>query len=357
MKRKYVYFIGTFTFLCLLLILIFFIGHQTEADAKEDIQVETPSFLSYISGTGIIEPASGNIVISSPLHRLVEKIDVKINDHVQRGDVLFQLYNQDLLANLKTRQKKYEESLSNLHKIETLPRKEDLRIAQETLNREQALFNQSVTEYCLGRKRARRKEDKCLNVYKYQQAEARFLEAQAQFDKVKAGASSSELKIAQTEVEQAKADIESLETEIEETYIKSPIDGTVLQIKIHEGEILDPGKAAMTVGNVEELNLRVAIDQFNEARFHPNCPAVAFRQGDIKTEFPLKFLHIEPFMVPKKYLTNELQERVDTQTFEILYQIEKTDARLFIGEQMDVYIYVDKAGGDCSDLPTLNREK
>ena len=133
-----------------------------------------------------------------------------------------------------------------------------------------------------------------------------------------------------------------MEAEIERTYIKSPIDGTVLQIKIHEGETSDPSKTAIILGNIDELNLRVSIDQFNEPRFHPDCPAVAFRQGDTTTEFPLKFIHIEPFMVPKKYLTNELHEKVDTQVFEILYRIEKNNSHLFIGEQMDVYIYDQK---------------
>jgi hypothetical protein len=67
----------------------------------------------------------------------------------------------------------------------------------------------------------------------------------------------------------------------------------------------------------------------------------SFKQGDATTEFSLKFLSLEPFMIPEKYLTNELHEKVDTQVFEVLYRIEKNDAHLFIGEQMDVYIYVD----------------
>ena len=184
-----------------------------------------------------------------------------------------------------------------------------------------------------------KREDKCISIYKYQQAEAEYLAAQAQFEKVKAGAWPPDIKIAQDEVEQAKADVEATEAELERTYVKSPIDGTVLQIKIHEGETSDPSKTAIILGNINEFNLRVGIDQFNESRFHPDCPAVAFKQGDLKSEFPLKFIHAEPFMVPKKYLTNEIHERVDTQIFEILYRIKSNDSHLFIGEQMDVYIY------------------
>lgn len=342
MNRKHFYFILACTFLSLLLILIFFIGSKPEPQATQDVQVESPPFLTYISGSGVIEPASGNIIINSPFNRIIEKVDVSVNDKVKKGAVLFQLYNQDLKDNLKIKQKKYEESLSNLYKLQALPREVDLTIAQEALNKAQAAFNASVVEYCLAARQARSRAEKCLNLYKYQQAEAEFRAAQAQFEKVKSGTWEPELRIAQDAVAQAKVDVEAMEAEIERTYVKSPIDGTILQIKIHEGEISDQSKTAVILGNVDELNLRVSIDQFNEPRFHPGCPAVAFRQGEVTPEFPLKFIHIEPFMVPKKYLTNELHEKVDTQIFEILYRIEKNDSHLFIGEQMDVYIYVDK---------------
>ena len=101
-----------------------------------------------------MEPVSGNIIISSPFNRIVEKINVSVNDQVKKGSILFQLYNQDLRANLKIKQKKYEESLSNLYKLEALPREEDLTIAQETLNKAQALFNEAIVEYCMANRYA-----------------------------------------------------------------------------------------------------------------------------------------------------------------------------------------------------------
>lgn len=342
MNRKYFYFISAFAFLCFLLILVFFARNNTELEATQDTQVETPSFLTYITGSGIVEPVSGNIMISSPLNRTVEKINVSVNDQVKKGDVLFELYNQDLKANLRIKQLQYEESLSNLRKLESFPREEDLTIAQENLNRAHAIFNESVLKYSMDNRCAKSQEEACINLYNYMKAEAEFIAAQAQFDKIKSGTWKPELKIAKDAVEQAKADLEVTKIEIERTYVKSPIDGTILQIKIHEGEILNPSKNFILVGNMDALNLRVGIDQFNAQKFRPDCRAIAFKQGDNAQEIRLKFLYVEPVMVPKKYLTNELHERVDTQVFEIVYRIEKNDAHLFIGEQMDVYIYVDQ---------------
>ncbi len=337
MHRKYAYIIFGLTLLSCFLIFAFFIGNRTE-QAAQNVQVVSPPFHNYISGTGIVEPASKNIAISSPFNRTVEKINVSVNNKVKKGEVLFELYNQDYKANFIGKQKKYEESLSNFYKLQTIPRKEDLILAQQMLKRARAAFNEARIEYWMAIRRARSVQEKRLSYYKYQQAEADFIEAQVQFDKVQSGTWMPELKMAQAAMEQAFADMKAVEADLAQTYIKSPIDGTVLQINIQEGETLDPSKTAIMLGDIDALNLRVSIDQFNALRFQPNSPAVAYKQGDSTAEFPLKYLYLEPVMVPKKYLTNSVNERVDTQTFEVLYRIEKTDSHLFIGEQMDVFI-------------------
>lgn len=345
MHRKYIYVILGLTVFCLFLILIFFIQKPSKEDAPE-IQVERPPFLTYIAGVGIVEPKSGNIHISSHFNRIVEKIDVLVNEKVEKGDVLFQLYHNDLLAQLRIKQQEYEKALANLHKLQALPRNEDLTIAKEVLNKAQAVLDESKAQYDmvsnLSNPHAISKEEKDKRLYRYQQAEAELKQAQAQHLKVQSGAWQPELKIAQHEVEQVKADVDAIELEIQRTDIKSPLNGTVLKINIHEGEMLDPNKAAIILGNIDELYLRVSIDQFNIMMFHPNCPAVAFRQGDHSNGFPLKFIHIDPIMVPKKYLTNDVNEKVDTHVFEIIYSIAKKDAPLIIGEQMDVYIDAEK---------------
>lgn len=348
MHRKYFYIILISTLLCLFLILIYFLGQKPSKEPEENIQVVRPPFATYINGVGIVEPQSGNIYIGTPFNRIVKKINVSVNEQVKKGAVLFELDRQDLIANLRVKQKEYERTLANLHKLEAFPRNEDLTIAKEALQKAQLTLDESKTQYemaaNLPNPRAISQEEHDKRQYKYRQAEAQLREVEAQFKKIKSGTWQPELKIAVYECEQAKADVKATEEEIQRTFIKSPIDGTVLQIKIHEGETpsSDPSKTVIILGNMDELYLRVSIDQFNVSALNPNTPAVAFRQGDRSTEFPLEFIHVEPFMVPKRYLTNESNEKVDTQVLEILYRIAKKDSHLFIGEQMDVFINIEK---------------
>lgn len=345
MHRKYIYVVLALTVFCLFVISIFFIQKPIKEEAPE-IQVKHPPFLTYISGVGTVEPKSGSINISSDFNRIVERVNVEVNEKVEKGTVLFQLYNNDLLAQLRIKQQEYQKALANLQKLQALPRNEDLTIANEDLNKAQAILNESKAQYVmvsnLSNPHAISKEEQDKRLYRYHQADADLKKAEAQYLKIKSGAWQPELKIAQLEVDRVKADINAIELEIERTFIKSPLNGTVLKINIHQGEISDSNKPAMILGDIDELYLRVSIDQFNVMMFHPNYPAIAFRQEDRSSEFPLKFVHVDPIMVPKKYLRNDVNEKVDTQVFEIIYSIAKRETPLIIGEQMDVYINVEK---------------
>jgi hypothetical protein len=114
-----------------------------------------------------------------------------------------------------------------------------------------------------------------------------------------------------------------------------------LQIKLQEGEIapLDTSlRPAIIVGNTDKMNLRVSINQFDAPYFNKNAKAIAYVQGDANTSYALKFLRIEPYLVAKKDLTNDVTEKVDTRVLQVIYRFEMRDPPVFVEEQMDVFI-------------------
>ncbi|MBA3956812.1 MAG: hypothetical protein H0X51_00240 [Parachlamydiaceae bacterium] len=343
MNRKYFYIFLILAALCFFLILAFFEKKPALESSTKALNVPVP-FETYIKGIGIVEPKSGNIYIGIPFERIVKQIFVSVNDKVKKDELMIEFDNQDLKANLEVKESEYEKALANLHKLEAYPRKEDLMIAEEVLKQKQVALDAAKTQYeavlNLSNPRAISKEEQNKRLHNFQTAEAELRQSQAEFEKIKSGAWEPDLNIAKYQVAQSQAEIEAIKTEIERTFIKSPIDGTVLQIQIHKGETpaSDVSKTAIILGNVDEYYLRVSIDQFNVSNFSPDAPAVAFRQGNRSTEFLLEFLNIEPLMISKKYLTNSADEKVDTQVFEILYRIQKKDSGLLIGEKMDVFI-------------------
>jgi hypothetical protein len=52
----------------------------------------------------------------------------------------------------------------------------------------------------------------------------------------------------------------------------------------------------------------------------------------------LKLVHFEPHVVPKKSLTGDTTERVDTRVLQVIYSFDRNDLPIFVGQQMDAFI-------------------
>ena len=61
-------------------------------------------------------------------------------------------------------------------------------------------------------------------------------------------------------------------------------------------------------------------------------------RGNAELKAPLRFVRFEPYVVPKRSLTGDSTERVDTRVLQVIYSVEREDAQLFVGQQLDVFI-------------------
>jgi hypothetical protein len=52
----------------------------------------------------------------------------------------------------------------------------------------------------------------------------------------------------------------------------------------------------------------------------------------------LEFVRFEPYVIPKKSLTGDSTERVDTRVLQVIYRIRDGEPSVYVGQQMDVYI-------------------
>jgi hypothetical protein len=52
----------------------------------------------------------------------------------------------------------------------------------------------------------------------------------------------------------------------------------------------------------------------------------------------LEFVRFEPYVIPKKSLTGDSTERVDTRVLQLIYRIRDGAPSVYVGQQMDVYI-------------------
>jgi multidrug resistance efflux pump len=147
---------------------------------------------------------------------------------------------------------------------------------------------------------------------------------------------------AKADVVSAKASIHSTEIELERRIIRAPVDGTVMQCKIHLGEYAPAGPvspALMMIGGTDTLNVRVDIDENDAWRMEHDKSAVAYVKGNRDISTPLKFVRVEPYVIPKESLTGDSSERVDTRVLQVLFSFDpKSMKNIYVGQQMDVFI-------------------
>jgi multidrug resistance efflux pump len=276
---------------------------------------------------------------------MVTDVYVKAGDRVQAGQKLFSLDDRDLQADLGVKRVACEAARARLTKLEEQPRAEDIPPAEARVREAQANLAdaevqmrliESVTD-----KRAVREEDVQRRRLAYQAAQARLAEAQAQLALLKAGAWAADIAVAKSELAQAEAQLKLVETNVDRLTMRAPIAGVILQNKVRLGQYAQCGpltEPLMILGNVTPLHVRVDVDEHDAWRVQEGAPAVASPRGNGSLQVPLQFVRFEPYVIPKKSLTGDSTERVDTRVLQVIYRVKDKNAPLHVGQQMDVYI-------------------
>ncbi len=175
-----------------------------------------------------------------------------------------------------------------------------------------------------------------LNMSRQQLAQSR-----AELALLKVGAWREDKDIASANIALAEAQLQQTRTDLERSLVRAPHDGVILQVNVREGEYVGapPGQALMVLGATEgKLHIRVDINEHDIPRFRPGAAAVASPRGKPSIKYPLHFDRVEPYVIPKKSLTGDNTERVDTRVLQVIYAVDSAQAPLYVGQQVDVFI-------------------
>lgn len=283
---------------------------RMEKSMKDSAVVPLPPpsspFASTVGASGLIEALGDNVDVAPIVSGVVEKVFVAVGDTVKKGDPLFQVVSSQettALSSAKREQAVHEAAIEVAAK--ELEQKQDVYDRTETLR----LKNVSSDEEGV-------------------QAALNLGQATAQLAKARA------------DLELGKARVVEAEAALDRTLVKAPRDGEILRMNIREGEYAQPslGDGMLVLGNTKRLQVRVDVDEYNAQRIRPSGVAVAYPKGERTKSIPLNFIRFEPFVIPKKSLTGEVIERVDTRVLQVIYSFERPDWPIYVGQQLDVFI-------------------
>ncbi len=321
------------------------------ARAQRDIPPQQPPldpsrspYKATLAGAGIVEARSENIAVGAHLPGVVTEVLVKVGQRVQKGESLFLIDARQQQAELASRQAQLESSQASLRRLQGMPRAEDLPVSaanvekaradmkalQDQMNRAEELFARKVNSA----------EDLVQRQQSFAGAKAMLMHAEAEDAKLKAGAWAEDLAVAKAEVERMKALVDQTQVELDRLQVKSPIDGTILKVDVRPGEFVGapPGQPLIVLGDIDVLHVRVDVDEQDLPRFRVGLPGLGYIRGDAKQPLHLEFVRVEPYAQPKKSLTGSGTERVDTRVLQVIYAIQSCEQKIYVGQQMDVYL-------------------
>lgn len=264
-------------------------------------------FAHAVAATGILEALSENVAIGVPLPGLVTEVLVKVNDPVKKGQALLKLDDRDLLAEQLSTQAQQEVSRAQIAVSEAQLAKLEGQLARLT----------SITDT-----RAVSRED---------------LDNRKQDVVV----SQAQLAAAKAQLAASDASLKRIALLIERLTVRAPRDGTIIQVNIRAGEYAGtaPRNPAIVLGETGRLQVRADIDEQNATRIREGQKAYGYLKGDPKITFPLEFVRVEPYVIPKVSLTGSSTERVDTRVLQVIYSLARpADLPLYVGQQVDVFI-------------------
>ncbi|MEO7100110.1 MAG: efflux RND transporter periplasmic adaptor subunit [Luteolibacter sp.] len=260
-----------------------------------------------VAATGILEALSENVAIGVPLPGLVTEVFVKVNDAVKKDQPLFKLDDRDLRAEMLSTQAQREVAQSQIAVSEAQLAKMESQLGRLAAVTDSRAVSRDDLE--------NRKQDVAVS--------------QAQLNAAKAQLAASDISL------------KRLELLIARLTVLSPRDGDVIQLNIRAGEYAatSPKNPAMIIGETGTLQVRADIDEQNATRIRKGQKAYGYLKGDPKVTFPLEFIRVEPYVIPKVSLTGSSTERVDTRVLQVIYSLKRPEnPPLYVGQQVDVFI-------------------
>ena len=264
-------------------------------------------FAQSVAATGILEALSENVAIGVPLPGLVTEVLVKVNDAIKKDQPLLKLDDRDLRAEQLSLQAQQEISRAQIGVSEAQLDKLETQLARLT----------SVTD-----SRAVSRDD-------------------LDNRKLDVAVSQAQLAAAKAQLVASEASLKRVALLVERLTVRAPRDGTIIQVNIRAGEYAatSPKTPAMILGDTDKLQIRADIDEQNATRIRAGQQAYGYLKGDPSVTFPLEFIRVEPYVIPKISLTGSSTERVDTRVLQVIYSLTRpAEPPLYVGQQVDVFI-------------------
>ncbi len=308
-------------------------------------EAQTSSGPTLIAGPGRVEPSSEDIKIGSELSGKLKSVNVEEGDAIRRGQVLAVLENDDYLAQVKSAEADLSAKDAALRKVLNGARSQERAEAWSSVREAQAVMDNARSEMdrrqklfaagVISREEAERYSRE------YDVAKAKYQEASEHHSLVDDQAREEDRSLAAANLQLAKAQLQEAQARYQKTFIRSPIDGTLLRKHHRNGESVSNSSTApdpiLTIGDKKVLRVRVDVDETDVSKVRVGQKAYVTADAFGPQKFWGRVVRVGEQLGPKNVRTDEPTERVDKKILETLVELDR-GAQLPVGLRVDAYI-------------------
>lgn len=235
---------------------------------EQTFKLEKKDLKSSIKTKGIVESVDKR-EISSDTEGKIEKLFVKKGDVVKKGDLLLQLKSDDLNYNLNNAQVRLDIEKENLQKL----LRDDEDDLKNSIASQEIKLNDLKGEY--ERNQILFKEDAIsevtLNKSKdsYEQAK---LDLELAKTKLEKSNRDTEISLQQKRIKLAELELNKYSKDISKYSITSPIDGTVVDINVGEGDLVYSKNILLTIQDMNNLEINIDMNEYDSSKLTLGAP-------------------------------------------------------------------------------------
>jgi HlyD family secretion protein len=303
-----------------------------------------------IAGPGRVEPSSEDIKIGSELSGRLKVVNVEEGDAIQRGQVLAELANADYRAQVESARASVTAKEAVLRKVINGARRQERDEAWSSVSEANAVMENAKSEL------RRRHELFSAGVVSREEleryareadvAQAKYEAAVQQHALVDDRAREEDQSLAEADLKLAQAQLDEAQARYDKTFIRSPIDGSVLRKHHRSGESVSNSSTVpdpvLTIGDRKTLRVRVDVDETDVSKVSIGQRAYVTADAFGKRKFWGHVVRVGQQLGPKNVRTDEPTEKVDTKILETLVELDP-GSHLPDGLRVDAFILPDAA--------------
>lgn len=213
---------------------------------KEQTIADSSDYLSVLK-------SRKSVTFSSEFIGTVSKIYVRSGDKVKRGQLLIQLRADSEYANL------------NSSRADSASKKQSLEVAKQNLNSYKAQLQEAKDKLDIAQKQYTRYQElfgkQLISKTQLEQYEDALIQAKSQYQSVKAQETmrQHEIEMAKSDLNRSYSSVNQQKAIIDKLRVTAPFSGTVGDVPIKEGDLVNPQIQLISLANIDELEVYVNI--------------------------------------------------------------------------------------------------